>query len=105
AAHYARRARRLAAVYAALFSGSCAGLLLLLRWAKLYITLAQRSNVETLTLALGLAMFLILAAMSLPGANGAAAAAAAAALHRWKGAAEAERFKARSLERRGRREE
>ena len=105
APHYRRRARQLAAVYGALFAGSCAGLVLLVRWAKLYVALAQRSNVETLTLALGLSMFLILAAMSLPGARGAAEAAAAGLVSLRAGPAAAERFKARVLERRGRRDE
>src|SRR5690242_6212655 len=71
AAHYAQRVHRLAAAYTALFAGSVLGLGLLLWQAQLYVTLAQRSNVETLTLAFFLLFFAYLAALSFAGARGA----------------------------------
>jgi hypothetical protein len=70
AAHYARRVRRLAAAYVALFGLSLAGLAVLVWRAQLYVTLAQRSNVETLTLAFLMVFFAYLATLSAPGAWG-----------------------------------
>ena len=46
---FARRVRLPAVTYAVLFSASCAGVLIVALYGKLFVTLAQRSNVETLT--------------------------------------------------------
>jgi hypothetical protein len=69
--HYALRVYRLAAAYAGLFVGALAGIALLMWQAPLYVTLSQRSNVETLTLAFFLVFFAYLAALSMGGALGA----------------------------------
>jgi hypothetical protein len=69
---YARRVYRLAATYAALFALAVVGLVLLVWQAQLYVTLTQRSNVETLTLAFFFVLFGYLAALSAPGAASAA---------------------------------
>jgi len=71
AGHYARRVVRLAILYCALFVGSLAGIALLVWRAQLLVTLAQRSNVETLTLAFFLVFFGYLAILSAPGLSGA----------------------------------
>ncbi len=69
---FARRVRILAGTYATLFVSSCAGALLLVIHGKLFVTLAQRSNVETLTILFLLVFYAYLAALSAPGALGAA---------------------------------
>ncbi len=68
---YLRRTYHLALAYATLFLGSIGGLGLLLWQAQLYVTLAQRSNVETLTLAFLFIFFGYLAFLSAGGAWGA----------------------------------
>jgi hypothetical protein len=68
---YGRRVRRLALAYVGLFLGSATGLGLLVWQAQYYITLAQRSNVETLVLAFFLLFFGYLALLSWKGAIGA----------------------------------
>jgi hypothetical protein len=70
-AGYRKRVHRLAATYAALVVTAVAANLLILFRGKLFVTLAQRSNVETLTLAVVLLLFTYLAVVSLPGAWGA----------------------------------
>jgi hypothetical protein len=72
AAEFARRVQRLAAFYVLLFLGSLVGIAILIWQAQLYVTLAQRSNVETLTIAFLFVFFAYLAALSAPGALGAA---------------------------------
>jgi hypothetical protein len=67
---YRRRVYLLAGVYFALFATSVVGLALLLWQAKLFVTLAQRSNVETLTLAFFLVFFLYVALLSRRGMIG-----------------------------------
>jgi hypothetical protein len=69
---FARRVRLLAATYAVLFVSSTAGALVLAVHGKLFVTLAQRSNVETLTIAFLLVFYTYLAAISARGAVGAA---------------------------------
>jgi hypothetical protein len=69
---YRRRVRHLALAYTALFGGSVAGIALLVWQAQLYVTLAQRSNVETLTLAFLFVFFGYVGYLSLGGAVGAA---------------------------------
>ncbi len=70
AEHYAQRVRRLATWYVALFGLSLIGLALLVWRAQLYVILAQRSNVETLTLAFLVIFFVYLMVLSAPGAWG-----------------------------------
>jgi hypothetical protein len=68
---FSRRVRMLAATYLVLFSASCAGALVLAIHGKLFVTLAQRSNVETLTILFMLVFYAYLAALSARGALGA----------------------------------
>lgn len=70
ALHYARRVRRLAVSYVALFALSLLGIGLLVWRAQLFVTLAQRSNVETLTLAFLMVFFGYLVTLSAPGVWG-----------------------------------
>jgi hypothetical protein len=77
---FARRVRLLAATYAVLFCGSCAGVLVLVLHGKLFVTLAQRSNVETLTVLFLLVFYGYFAAVSASGAAG----AARIALYAWR---------------------
>lgn len=70
-ASYAQRVRRLAVIYAGMTLGSALGAALLLWRAKLLVTLAQRSNVETLTIAFCLIFFVYLAALGARGLYGA----------------------------------
>jgi hypothetical protein len=65
---YAHRVHQLAATYALLFTISLVGIALLVWQAQLLVTLAQRSNVETLTIAFLLIFFTYTAALSAPGA-------------------------------------
>ena len=68
---YARRVRFLAATYFVLFVSATAGAVLLAVQGRLFVTLAQRSNVETLTILFLLVFYGYLAALSAPGAWGA----------------------------------
>jgi hypothetical protein len=68
---YARRVHLLAAFYSALFLICLFGLIVLIAKIKLYITLAQRSNVETLTIAFFALFFSYMGVISWPGAWGA----------------------------------
>ena len=70
-AAYARRVHELAAAYAGTFLLSLAGAALIIWRARLLVTLSQRSNVETLTLAFFLVFFLYLALLTVTGAWGA----------------------------------
>src|ERR671930_2695752 len=70
AEQYRQRVRRLATWYVALFGLSLLGVGLLIWRAQLFVTLSQRSNVETLTLAFLLVFFVYLAVLSAPGAWG-----------------------------------
>ncbi|HLJ80591.1 MAG TPA: hypothetical protein VKT52_03820, partial [Ktedonobacterales bacterium] len=69
---YARRVSLLAWTYVGLTAGAIVGIGMLVWQAQLYVTLSQRSNVETLTLAFFLLFFTYLAALSLRGVLGAA---------------------------------
>lgn len=71
ASQYARRARWLAWAYVGLFLASAIGIVLLIWQAQFYVTLAQRSNVETGLLAFFLIFFGYLAILSWKGALGA----------------------------------
>lgn len=68
---YARRVRLLAATYLVLFVSASAAAVLLAVQGKLFVTLAQRSNVETLTILFLLVFYAYLASLSAPGALGA----------------------------------
>jgi hypothetical protein len=71
ARHYAHRLRLLCGLYLSLFFLCVAGCIVLLWHGRLYVTLTQRSNVETLTLAFFLVFFAYLAMLSRRGAIGA----------------------------------
>ncbi len=68
---YARRVHALAAIYVGLFLCSLTGLALIVWKARLFVTLSQRSNVETLVLAFFFVFFSYVALVSRPGAAGA----------------------------------
>ncbi len=67
---YRRRVAELAAIYVALFCLSTAGIALLVVHGRLFVTLSQRSNVETLTIAFLLLFFGYIALLSARGAWG-----------------------------------
>jgi hypothetical protein len=68
---YRRRVRRLALIYTGIVCVCLATIVLIVVKGKLFITLSQRSNVETLTLAFIIVLFGYLAIVSLPGFWGA----------------------------------
>jgi hypothetical protein len=68
--HFRRRVKLLAAEYVGLFLAAVVGIGLLVWKAQLFVTLTQRSNVETLTLAFFCVFFGYLAVLSAPGARG-----------------------------------
>ncbi len=68
---FARRVRILAATYTVLFVASCAGVAVIALNGKLFVTLAQRSNVETLTVLFLLVLYAYFVAVSARGAWGA----------------------------------
>jgi hypothetical protein len=68
ARHYAFRVKILSALYIAHFAACLVGCGLLLWQSKLFVTLAQRSNVETLTLAFFFVFFAYLATLTSRGA-------------------------------------
>jgi membrane protein implicated in regulation of membrane protease activity len=70
-AHYIRRVHWLAVVYVLLFVTCAAGDVLLIWRGELFVTLAQRSNVETLTIAFCIVMFAYFALLTAPGCIGA----------------------------------
>jgi len=88
---FVRRIRVLAATYTVLFCACCAGEVVLVVYGKLFVTLAQRSNVETLTVFFLLVFYGYLAAVSAPGALGAARIALHALRLRFTPDREAER--------------
>lgn len=71
AAHYGKRVRWLAVVHAALFALSVTGFALLIWRGEFFVTLSQRTNVETLTIAFFLLFFGYFVALTAPGAWGA----------------------------------
>lgn len=71
AREYRKRVTLLALIYTLLFFASVAGIVVLVWQAQLFVTLSQRSNVETLTLAFFLVFFGYLALLSHRGALGA----------------------------------
>jgi hypothetical protein len=68
---YAQRVRRLALSYTILFITSIIGMILLVWKGQFFVTLAQRSNIETLTLAFFIVLFGYVAVLSGPGTLGA----------------------------------
>lgn len=69
-AHYARRVRWLAVVHVLLFLTCAVGAVLLIWRGELFVTLAQRSNVETLTIAFVLIFLLYMLVSGAPAAIG-----------------------------------
>src|SRR5678816_2307966 len=69
-AHYRKRVYWLAIVHVALFVASIAGIGLLIWRGEFFVTLSQRSNVETLTIAFFLLFFGYFAVVTAPGALG-----------------------------------
>jgi hypothetical protein len=67
---YAQRVRRLASIYTGLLVTAITTIVLILVKGKLFVTLSQRSNVETLTSAVVVVLFGYLAVVSAPGAWG-----------------------------------
>lgn len=80
ARHYSRRVLWLAVIHPTLFLLSVVGLALLVARGRFFVTLSQRSNVETLTIAFLLLLFVYLSALTLRGALG---ASRMAAFHLW----------------------
>ncbi|HXU73688.1 MAG TPA: hypothetical protein VN947_30425 [Polyangia bacterium] len=70
ARHYARRVLLLALIHPALFALSLVGIVLVLWRGRFFVTLSQRSNVETLTIAFLLLFFAYIGSLSLRGAWG-----------------------------------
>lgn len=70
-AHYARRVRWLALIHPLLFLVCVTGVVLLIWRGKFFITLAQRSNVEGLTVAFCIVIFAYFAFLAAPGCIGA----------------------------------
>jgi hypothetical protein len=70
ARHFRRRVRWLAVTHPLLCASSLTGLVLLCWRGRFFVTLSQRSNVETLTIAFLLLFFAYLTALSLRGAVG-----------------------------------
>jgi hypothetical protein len=68
---YQRRVARLAVFYVGIVLAGVAAMILIVVRGRLFVTLTQRSNVETLTLAVILLLFAVLTLLSLPGAWGA----------------------------------
>jgi hypothetical protein len=87
---YSQRVRRLAAAYLVLCVGSTIGIGLLVWRARLFLSLTQQSNVETLTLAFLMVFFAYLGVLSAPGALGALRVAYYDGLLRRLGAAQEE---------------
>lgn len=81
---YRQRVYWLAQVYAGLFGASLLGLALLVWQGQLYVSLTQRSNVETLTLLFLMVFFSYVAALSRPGAAGAARIASSGYWPGWR---------------------
>src|SRR5690349_19963968 len=71
ARHYERRVHWLAIVHPCMFVLALAGFTILVWRGKLFVTLAQRSNVETLTIAFLLVFFAYFMFITAPGALGA----------------------------------
>ena len=68
---YRQRVRHLAAIYVGILIAALAAIVVIVVRGRFFVTLAQRSNVETLTLALVLVLFAYLVIVSAPGAWGA----------------------------------
>ncbi|HLF71207.1 MAG TPA: hypothetical protein VI759_03550 [Dehalococcoidia bacterium] len=67
---YARRVRFLAAIYAVMSAASIIGLALVVQWGKYFVTLTQRSNIETLVLLFLIGYFGYFLLLSWPGTFG-----------------------------------
>ena len=96
-AQFARRVRLLGVIYLVMCASSVAGIVLLLQWAKLFVTLAQRSNVETLVLLFLLAYFFYFILLSWSGAIAALRIGFYLLVARIAGVSEAERRKIKAI--------
>src|SRR5689334_22143125 len=67
---YRKRVYRLAAIYSAIVLIGVAAIAIIILWGKFFVTLTQRSNVETLMLAFVLVLFAYLVIVCSPGAWG-----------------------------------
>jgi hypothetical protein len=67
--HYRKRVRMMMWIYSSMFAFCIAGIVLIVTKGKLFVTLAQRTNVETLTIAFLLVFFTYLAVISGKGAR------------------------------------
>lgn len=67
---YRRRVYGLAAIYVGIVGTASAACVAIIVYGRFFVTLSQRSNVETLTLAVVLILFAYLALLSIPGAWG-----------------------------------
>jgi hypothetical protein len=71
AEQYSHRVYLLGAIYFVMFAAAIVGIVVLLQWAKHFVTLSQRSNVETLALLFFLVFFAYFVFLSWKGALGA----------------------------------
>ena len=97
AQEYSHRVFLLAAIYFVMFAAASAGIAVLLQWAKLFVTLSQRSNVETLALLFFLVFFAYFIFLSWKGAIGAVRLAGFEAGRLLSGRAKAEQAKVEAL--------
>ena len=97
ARQFSARVYFLGALYAILFLSSIAGLVLIIQWARLFVTLAQRSNVETLILLFFVAFYLYFVFLSWRGAAGTLRLLFYSAIGAVKGREAAERMKTAHL--------
>ncbi|HXH21110.1 MAG TPA: hypothetical protein VNN10_03705 [Dehalococcoidia bacterium] len=97
ARQFVHRVRMLAAIYAVMFVASIAGMVILVQWGRLLVTLSQRSNVETLAILFFLIFFAYFALISGPGALGALRLAYYTALEAARSRAVAEAARIRAL--------
>ncbi|HEX5141850.1 MAG TPA: hypothetical protein VFX19_12970 [Dehalococcoidia bacterium] len=101
ARQFSARVNLLAGLYALLFVASIAGIVLIVQWGKLLVTLSQRSNVETLTLVFFLAFYLYFILISWRGMLGALRVFYFGLRARIRGAEQGERAKDAALRRPG----
>jgi hypothetical protein len=94
---YRRHVLYLGCIYVTMFVSSVCGIVILTRHYKLFVTLTQRSNVETLTIAFLLIFFLYLSAVSFKGATASLRILWYRALSLWMDPLDLERRKVRAL--------
>jgi hypothetical protein len=96
-AQFATRVWLLAASYSLLLIASLTGLVLLIQWGRLLVTLTQRSNVETLALLFFIAIYAYFAVLSWRGAVGALRLLLYLLLRLWRSEAQVEASKIEAL--------